>query len=48
MPVQLVPRFGAKADTRLTSATSMEWSREFYLNGYFDKDIFQYLHSSRP
>jgi len=48
MPVQLVPRFGAKADPRLTSATSMEWSKEFYLNRYFDKDIFQYLRSSRP
>jgi len=48
MPVQLLPRFGAKADARLTSATSMEWSREFYLNAYFDKDIFQYLRGSRP
>jgi hypothetical protein len=48
MPVQLVPRFGAKADTGLTCTTSMERSREFFLNGYFDKDIFQYLRSSRP
>ena len=48
MPVQLVPCFGAKADMRLTSTMSMEWSREFFLNGYFDKDIFQYLRSSRP
>ena len=47
-PVQLIPRFGAKADTRLTSSNSMEWSREFFLNAYFDKDIFQYLRSSRP
>jgi hypothetical protein len=48
MPVQLIPRFGAKADTRLTATTSMEWSREFFLNKYFDKDIFQYLRSSHP
>jgi len=48
MPVQLVPRFGAKADTGLTPTTSMERSREFFLNSYFDKDIFQYLRSSSP
>ncbi|KAF9781501.1 hypothetical protein BJ322DRAFT_1111424 [Thelephora terrestris] len=48
MPVQLIPRFGAKADARLTSKNSMEWSREFFLNAYFDKDTFQYLRSSRP
>ena len=47
MPVQLVPRFGAKADGRLTSKNSMEWSKEFFLNAYFDKEIFQYLRSSR-
>ena len=47
-PVQLVPRFGAKADIRLTNQNSMEWSREFFLNAYFDKHIFQYLLSSRP
>ena len=48
MPVQLVPRFGAKADSGLTCVMSMERSREFFLNGYFNKDIFQYLRSSRP
>lgn len=48
MPVQLVPRFGKKAHSTLTCKTSMERSREFFLNGYFDKDIFQYLRSSRP
>ena len=48
MPVQLVPRFGAKASTTLTHATSMERSREFFLNKYFDKDVFQYLRSSHP
>ncbi|KAF9780072.1 hypothetical protein BJ322DRAFT_1141618 [Thelephora terrestris] len=48
MPIQLVPRFGTEADARLTSSNSMEWSKEFFLNAYFDKDIFQYLRSSRP
>ena len=48
MPVQLVPRFGVRADTSLKPTTSMERSREFFLNGNFDKDIFQYLRSSRP
>ena len=48
MPIQLVPRFGAKADTRLTSKNSMEWSKEFFLNQYLDKDIYQYLRSSCP
>ena len=48
MPVQLVPRFGVEADHRLTSSNSMEWSKEFFLNAYFDKDIFQYLRNSRP
>jgi hypothetical protein len=48
VPIQLVPRFGAKADVRLTNKNSMEWSREFFLNAYFDKDIFQYLWNSRP
>ena len=47
MPVQLVPRFGLEADNRLTYTTSMEKSREFFLNGYFDKNIFQYLRRSR-
>ena len=43
MPVQLVPHFGKKADIQLTSKNSMEWSWEFFLNAYFDKDVFQYL-----
>ena len=46
--IQLVPRFGPKAHNQLTSKNSMEWSREFFLNAYFDKHIFQYLQGSRP
>ena len=47
MPIQLTPRFGAKADMRLTSKNSMEWSTEFFLNTYFDKDVFQYQRNAR-
>jgi len=38
--VDLVPRFGAEADRRLTKANSLEYSAEFWLNKYFDKEIF--------
>ena len=48
IPIQLVPCFSPKADTRLTAKNSMEWSQEFFLNVYFDKNIFQYLQSSCP
>ena len=34
----LVPRFGPRADPRLTSFNSSEHSREFFLNKYFDKN----------
>ena len=36
--VNLIPRFGAVADTRLTEFNSLEHSREFFLNKYFDKN----------
>jgi len=38
--VDVVPRFGRKADTRLTMANSMEYSEEFWLNKYFNKELF--------
>ena len=47
MPIQLTPRFGVKADTRLTGKNSIEWSTEFFLNTYFNKDVFQYLRNAR-
>ena len=47
-PVQLVPRFGKEADAQLARSNSMELSREFFLNAYFDKDIFEYLRNARP
>ncbi|KAG0707629.1 hypothetical protein DFH29DRAFT_979895 [Suillus ampliporus] len=39
-PVNLVPRFGASADNRLTPYNSMEHASEFWLNKYWDKNTF--------
>lgn len=36
----LIPRFGAKADPRLTKQTSLAYSTEFWLNKYFDKQTY--------
>ena len=38
--VDLVPCFGDKADTGLTKENSLTYSREFWLNKYFDKELF--------
>ncbi|KAG1837762.1 hypothetical protein F4604DRAFT_1942034 [Suillus subluteus] len=39
-PINVVPRFGASADPRLTQYNSMEHASEFWLNKYWDKNIF--------
>ncbi|KAG0703857.1 hypothetical protein DFH29DRAFT_981702 [Suillus ampliporus] len=39
-PVHLVPRFGATADMRFTAYNSMEHTTEFWLNYFWDKNIF--------
>ncbi|KAG2126069.1 hypothetical protein DEU56DRAFT_743197 [Suillus clintonianus] len=39
-PVQLVPRFGATADKRLTAYNSLEHAAEFWLNEFLDKSAF--------
>lgn len=41
--LSLVPRFGAEANKQLTKETSLEFSREFWLNRYFDKELFYAL-----
>jgi hypothetical protein len=41
--LDLVPRFGAEANKQLTKETSLEFSREFRLNKYFDKELFYAL-----
>ena len=38
--VVLVPRFGDKAGQRLTSANSLSYSAEFWLDKYFEKELF--------
>lgn len=43
--VNLVPRFGEKADRRLTKMNCLAFSREFWLNKYFDKETFYALDS---
>jgi len=43
LPIRLTPRFGCAADPRLTAETSLEYSTEFFLNKYSNKDVFQFL-----
>ncbi|KAI6014080.1 hypothetical protein PISMIDRAFT_110851 [Pisolithus microcarpus 441] len=38
--VQLVPKFGAQAPPEMTCDNSLEVGREFYVNGFADKEIF--------
>jgi hypothetical protein len=44
--VQLLPRFGEKADTRLTKENSMEYCSEFFLNKYLEKDVYYFFEST--
>lgn len=41
----LVPRFGQKANNRLTAETSSYYSQSFYLNHFFDKELYYALRS---
>jgi hypothetical protein len=41
--INLVPRFGVEADNQLTKETALEWSSEYWLNKYFDKELFYAL-----
>jgi hypothetical protein len=36
----LIPRYGPQADPKLTSRNSMEFSTEFFLNKFFDKELY--------
>lgn len=42
-PVHLVPRFGNNASPRLTKYTSHELSNEFWLNHYWNKQLYYSL-----
>jgi hypothetical protein len=39
----VAPRFGAKANPQLTNTTSIAFSKEFWLNKYFNKELFYTL-----
>ncbi|KAH7920650.1 hypothetical protein BV22DRAFT_1107578 [Leucogyrophana mollusca] len=41
--INLIPRFGASADVRLKKSNVMKYSSIFYLNKYFDKEIYYAL-----
>jgi hypothetical protein len=41
--VELTPRFGEKANTRLIKETTIEYSAEFLLDKYFNKELFYAL-----
>jgi hypothetical protein len=46
MAVNLIPRFGVKANPHLTSRTSFDSSHLFFLNHYFDKEDFLFMRES--
>ncbi|KAF9050530.1 hypothetical protein BJ165DRAFT_1342609 [Panaeolus papilionaceus] len=41
--VDIVPRFGGKANPGLTHLNSLQFSTEFWLNKYFDKELYYAL-----
>lgn len=43
IPIPLVPRYGVKADPKLTSRNSLEYSTEFYVNRFFDKEVYYFM-----
>lgn len=47
VPVEVTPRFFERADPHLKANNSLELSSEFWLNKYFDKDIFFALHLTK-
>jgi len=46
MPINLIPKFGERADPYLTATRSTDETREFFLNHYFDVEDFFYLRST--
>ena len=43
IPAPVVPRFGVQADLKLSSRNSLEYSTEFYLNSFFDKELYYFM-----
>ena len=46
IPIHLIPQFGDTANPYLAPQTSMEQSRAFFLNHYFDPEDFFHFHNS--
>ncbi|KAG1824986.1 hypothetical protein EV424DRAFT_1471865 [Suillus variegatus] len=42
--ISIIPKLGAAADPRLTKSTSAHYHSSFYLNKYFDKQIYDSLY----
>lgn len=39
----LIPKYGPQADPKLTSRNSLEFSTEFFLNHFFDKELYYFM-----
>ena len=47
IPAPLVPRYGVRADPKLTSSNSLEYSTEFYLNRFFNKELYYFFSQNK-
>jgi hypothetical protein len=43
IPAPLIPRYGDRADPKLTAQNSLEFSTEFHLNHLFDKELYSFM-----
>jgi hypothetical protein len=43
IPAPLVPRYGVQANSKLTAKNSLEYSTEFFLNHFFDKELYYFI-----
>ena len=43
IPAPLVPRYGDQADPKLAAQNSLEFSTEFHLNHFFDKELYYFM-----
>lgn len=43
IPAPLIPQYGDRADPKLTAQNSLEFSTEFHLNHFFDKELYYFM-----
>ena len=43
IPAPLIPRYGDRADPKLTAQNSLEFITEFYINRFFDKELYYFM-----